>query len=122
MNIREIESDKVDLSNLYIGSLVGLAVGDALGTTLEFCEPGTFEPIEDMLGGGPWQLAAGQWTDDTAMTLCLAESLVGSEAEFKYTGLGFNPKEQMDLYVKWYQNGYLSSTGTCFVIQSVECS
>ena len=49
----------------YLGSLQGLAVGDALGTTLEFAEPGTFRPITDMVGGGPFGLRAGEWTDDT---------------------------------------------------------
>jgi len=58
------------------GALLGLATGDAVGTTLEFRAPGTFEPITDMLGGGPFHLAPGQWTDDTSMALCLAESLV----------------------------------------------
>lgn len=101
-------ADTLDLSNLYVGSLVGLAVGDALGTTLEFCKPGSFTPIDDMRGGGPFHLTAGQWTDDTSMALCLAESLVKYE--------GFNPKQQMDLYVKWYKEGYLSSTGSCFDI------
>ena len=39
-----------------LGSLVGLAAGDALGTTLEFKRPGTFTPIADMVGGGPFSL------------------------------------------------------------------
>ncbi len=60
----------------FRGALVGLAVGDALGTTLEFTRPGTFEPISDMTGGGPHGLAPGQWTDDTSLALCLADSLV----------------------------------------------
>jgi ADP-ribosylglycohydrolase len=58
------------------GALLGLACGDALGTTLEFERPGSFEPIGDMVGGGPFGLRPGQWTDDTAMALCLAESLL----------------------------------------------
>jgi ADP-ribosylglycohydrolase len=56
--------------------MLGLAVGDALGTTLEFKAPGTFKPITDMIGGGPFGLEPGQWTDDTSMALCLAESLI----------------------------------------------
>ena len=59
----------------YRGALVGLAVGDALGTTLEFKPPGTFKPVTDITGGGPFHLKLGQWTDDTSMALCLAESL-----------------------------------------------
>ena len=92
----------------YRGALMGLAVGDALGTTLEFRSPGSFEPIEDMIGGGPFDLAPGEWTDDTSMALCLAESLVE-------TG-GFDPADQMNRYVRWYREGHLSSTGECFDI------
>lgn len=97
-----------ELSGRYTGCLVGLAVCDALGTTLEFKRPGTFTPITDIIGGGPFGLIAGQWTDDTSMALCLAESLIQCN--------GFNAKDQMDRYVKWYQHGYMSSTGTCFDI------
>lgn len=92
----------------YQGSLMGLAVGDALGTTLEFKPPGTFAPIHDLVGGGPFGLKPGQWTDDTSMALCLAESLV--------TCQGFDPADQMQRYVRWYREGHLSSTGRCFDI------
>lgn len=90
------------------GCLLGLAAGDALGTTLEFRAPGSFEPISDIVGGGPFRLEPGQWTDDTSMALCLAESLVQRQ--------GFDAKHQMDLYVRWYKNGYLASNGRCFDI------
>ena len=66
----------MELVDRYRGALVGLAAGDALGTTLEFSPPGNFEPILDMVGGGPFVLEAGEWTDDTSMALCLAESLM----------------------------------------------
>ncbi len=95
----------------FRGCLLGLAVGDALGTTLEFKRPGTFEPITDMVGGGPFNLEPGQWTDDTAMALCLAESLIQTQ--------GFDARDQMQRYMRWYRNGHLSSTGTCFDIGSV---
>ena len=62
----------------YRGSILGLAAGDAVGTTVEFQPPGSFEPVTDMIGGGVFQLQPGQWTDDTSMALCLAESLIGS--------------------------------------------
>jgi ADP-ribosyl-[dinitrogen reductase] hydrolase len=58
-----------------IGALMGLAVGDAVGTTLEFTSRDTYPPLTDMIGGGPFRLQRGQWTDDTSMALCLAESL-----------------------------------------------
>jgi ADP-ribosylglycohydrolase len=44
----------------YRGALLGLAAGDALGTTLEFKVPGSFETITDMVGGGPFRLEPGQ--------------------------------------------------------------
>ena len=92
----------------YRGSLLGLAVGDALGTTLEFKSPGTFTPITDMVGGGPFNLEPGEWTDDTSMALCLAESLIEKEK--------FDPSDQMQRYLKWSRDGYLSSNGKCFDI------
>ena len=90
----------------FRGALLGLAAGDALGTTLEFKSPGSFEPISDMVGGGPFGLQPGQWTDDTSMALCLATSLIERG--------GFDPVDQMQRYVRWVGEGYLSSTGTCF--------
>lgn len=90
------------------GALVGLACGDAVGTTVEFLPRGSFGPLTDMVGGGPFQLAPGQWTDDTSMALCLAESLLSKD--------GFDAADQMARYLDWWHRGYLSSTGTCFDI------
>src|SRR6056297_1834843 len=98
----------VDERARYRGALLGLAVGDALGTTLEFKPPGSFKPITDMVGGGPFHLEPGQWTDDTAMALCLAASLVECQ--------GFDLVDQMERYVRWYRSGYMSATGSCFDI------
>ncbi len=98
----------MDTLERYRGCLLGLAVGDAVGTTLEFKRPGTFEPITDMVGGGSFNLLPGQWTDDTSMALCLGESLIISE--------GFDPTDQMQRYLRWYRQGYFSSTGVCFDI------
>ncbi len=92
----------------YQGCLMGLAVGDAIGTSVEFQKPNTFVPMTDMVGGGVFNLAKGQWTDDTSMALCLAESLLECD--------GFNARDQMERYTRWWQQGYLSSTGTCFDI------
>ena len=91
-----------------IGALVGLACGDAVGTTLEFRSPGSFEPIDDMVGGGPFGLEPGQWTDDTSMALCLAESIIE-------TG-GMDQADQMRRYLRWRDDGHLSSNGRCFDI------
>jgi ADP-ribosyl-[dinitrogen reductase] hydrolase len=65
-----------DLKDRFRGCLLGLAVGDAIGTTVEFKARGSFEPVTDMVGGRPFSLKPGQWTDDTSMALCLAESLI----------------------------------------------
>lgn len=97
-----------EMQNRFIGCLVGLAVGDAIGTTVEFAKRGSFEPLTDMVGGGPFNLEAGQWTDDTSMALCLAHSLVHKK--------GFDAVDQMNRYCNWYNYGYMSSTGECFDI------
>jgi ADP-ribosyl-[dinitrogen reductase] hydrolase len=104
----------MELIQRYRGSLLGLAAGDALGTTLEFRTPGSFRPIDDMIGGGPFELKAGQWTDDTSMALCLAESLIEC--------IGFDAVDQMDRYVRWFKKGHLSSAGWCFDIGGTTCS
>jgi ADP-ribosylglycohydrolase len=66
----------MDAHDRIPGSLIGLAVGDALGAAVEFMDPGTFEPVTDFRRGGPFDLEAGTWTDDTSIGLCLAESLI----------------------------------------------
>ena len=90
------------------GCLLGLAVGDALGTTLEFSVRDSKPIVTDMVGGGPFGLAPGQWTDDTSMALCIAESLLANG--------GFNAKDVMDRFVRWRQDGENSVTGACFDI------
>lgn len=90
------------------GMLIGLAVGDALGTTLEFVPRAAVRPIDDMVGGGPFGLNPGQWTDDTSMALCLAQMLRSAN--------GWDAEDAMRRFVNWRDFGYLSSTGTCFDI------
>ena len=92
----------------YQGCMIGLAAGDAVGTTVEFRMPGSFSPVTDMVGGGPFGLEPGEWTDDTSMALCLAESLAICR--------DFDAHDQMERYVRWWQEGYLSSNGKCFDI------
>lgn len=98
----------VTKENRYHGCLIGLAAGDAVGTTVEFKPPGSFPPMTDMVGAGPFRLQAGEWTDDTSMALCLAESLTICRE--------FNARDQMDRYLLWWKEGYLSSNGRCFDI------
>lgn len=98
----------ITLRERYRGCLLGLAAGDAVGTTVEFRAPGSFPRVSDMVGGGPFHLQPGEWTDDTSMALCLAESLL--------TQCGFDAEDQMRRYVRWRDSGHLSSNGRCFDI------
>jgi ADP-ribosyl-[dinitrogen reductase] hydrolase len=98
----------IDTEDRFRGCLLGLAVGDAVGTSVEFMPRGSFPLLEDMVGGGPFHLQAGEWTDDTSMALCMAASLVERG--------GFDPGDKMRSYWDWDQHGYLSSNGRCFDI------
>lgn len=102
MNVEAVQHDKLT------GSLQGLVVGDALGTTIEFARRDTVPPVTDIVGGGPFQLEAGQWTDDTSMALCIAASLTETDS--------YNPADQLERFVRWRDEGYMSSNGRCFDI------
>ncbi|MDA8346704.1 MAG: ADP-ribosylglycohydrolase family protein [Thermaerobacter sp.] len=96
----------MDLRSRYRGAIYGLAVGDAMGASIEFGIYPDYHPIFDLRGGGPHNLEAGQWTDDTSMALCLADSLLH---------LGeFDAQDQLRRYLRWLREGYRSSTGKCF--------
>ncbi len=99
---------RTTLNDRYLGSFMGLAVGDALGVPAEFSHPGQFIPITNIRGGGPFSLKPGEWTDDTSMAACLAESLVACE--------GFDATDQMERYVRWWHDAYWSSNGRTFDI------
>ena len=90
-------SDKTNIvaRDRACGALLGLAVGDALGTTLEFSARDSKPHIEDISGGGPFNLEPGQWTDDTAMALALAQSLIHCE--------GFDGNDVMSRFLDWLE-------------------
>ena len=90
------------------GALLGLAVGDAIGTTLEFSRRDSGMPVTDMVGGGPFRLQPGEWTDDTAMALALADALAADGA--------LDAHDLMRRFVAWWQDGTYSCTGRCFDI------
>ncbi len=92
-----------------IGALVGLAIGDAVGTTVEFRSRDSFQPLTDMVGGGPFNLKPGEWTDDTSMALCLAQSL-------QHSGGRLDPRDLLARFSNWYRHGLNSVTGECFDI------
>ena len=104
----------MDELDRFRGRLLGLATGDALGTTMEFRSRGTFAAVVDIVGGGPFGLRPGEWTDDTSMALCLAASLVEVG--------DFDPADQMERYCRWRDAGYLSSNGRCFDIGTTVAS
>ncbi len=97
----------VDLDR-YEGCLLGLACGDAVGTAVEFLPRGRFAPLTDMTGGGKFRLRKGEWTDDTSMALCLAESLIECN--------GFDPLDQMQRYWQWADQGHNSCRPHAFGI------
>jgi ADP-ribosyl-[dinitrogen reductase] hydrolase len=89
-----------------VGALVGLAVGDAIGTTLENSKRDSAPPVTDMVGGGPFDLRPGEWTDDTAMALCLADSLRACD--------GLDQSDLLRRFGRWLRYGDNSCTGSCF--------
>lgn len=91
--------------NRAIGALVGLAVGDALGAPVEFKERGSFPHLTEMLSGGYFCLPAGAWTDDTAMALCLADSLIANKF--------LDVSDLLDRFLGWLNNHENTSTGRC---------
>ncbi|MEO0794498.1 MAG: ADP-ribosylglycohydrolase family protein [Verrucomicrobiota bacterium] len=99
---------KVDPLERYYGSLLGLAVGDALGASVEGLAPGMFTPVNNFRGGGLFQVEPGEWTDDTALAMCLAESLIARN--------GFNPADAIDRFRQWWRAGYWSSRDDAFGI------
>lgn len=99
---------KLEIEDRIYGALLGLAVGDALGAPVEFKAPGSFKPVTDFVSGGPHNLQAGEWTDDTSLALASAESLINCQ--------GFDARHQMQNFLKWYREGHLSVKDTCFDI------
>lgn len=95
-----------------LGAMLGLAVGDALGTPLEFTRRDTKPPVTGMRGGGPFGLKPGEWTDDTSMALCLAESLIAHAG-------ALDPDDLMRRFGRWYREGENSVTGRCFDIGNI---
>jgi ADP-ribosyl-[dinitrogen reductase] hydrolase len=93
------------LRERFLGALLGLAIGDAVAAATQYRRPGRFAPVGDLLGGGPFDLPRGAWSDDTAMALCLAESLLECG--------GFDARDQVARYTRWQQEGHLSATGQC---------
>lgn len=91
-----------------IASFLGLAIGDALGAPVEFKEPGEFEPVTAYRHSYVWNIPPGYWTDDTSMSLCLAESILARNT--------VDPQDLLERFGRWYTQGENSATGRCFDI------
>jgi ADP-ribosyl-[dinitrogen reductase] hydrolase len=93
--------------------LLGLAIGDAMGASIEFHLPGTFVEVTDFRAGGPHDLAAGEWTDDTSMALALADSIADVDWDLD---------DQAARYVAWWRTGAYSVNGRVFDIGVTTCA
>ncbi len=106
--VRQPDTSAEAIRDRAVGALLGLAVGDAIGTTLEFKARDTYPQLIDMVGGGPFGLKPGEWTDDTAMALALTDSLIAQGQ--------LDERDLMERFVSWHEQGEYSCTGTCFDI------
>lgn len=97
------------LQQRFAGAMLGLAVAEAVAAASHGLARGEFAQVTGMAGGGPAKLPRGAWGDDTAMALCLADSLL-SKADF-------DPRDQVARYQRWQTQGYLAATGQCVGIE-----
>ncbi|EPS45033.1 hypothetical protein H072_949 [Dactylellina haptotyla CBS 200.50] len=98
----------VTLESRIKGAIHGVAVGDALGGPVEFQRRGTFGKVTGYQMNMNFNLPPGCWTDDTSMTLCLAQSFI--------TARTFSALDQLQNYIAWHKSGYLSVSDYCFDI------
>jgi len=101
----------VDTIECFRGCLVGVAVGDALGAPVEGMGPGEIERrygrVTELFGGGWLGLGLGEWTDDTAMMLCIARSIVEKGR--------FDPEDVSLKFLGWFEAGALGIGRTTYV-------
>lgn len=90
------------------GMFIGLAVADALGASVEFMEPGTFPLHTEMTGGGVHNTSPGEWTDDTAMAVCIAEAYIAYKR--------FAPAAIAQHFRQWRNSGAFGTRNYCFDI------
>lgn len=97
-----------ELQKRFRNGIYGVAVGDALGTPVQFCsrEEVRRYPITGMKNDGTYRLPGGTWSDDTSMSLALAESL-GRLKDINY-------EDVMSNFVKWNNCGKFTPDGKAF--------
>lgn len=96
----------MEKSSRVLGGIFGVAVGDALGVPFEFTPRQIISksPVCNMVGFGEHNQPKGTWSDDTSLTLCLAESLAD----------GFNMDDIADRFCMWLDEAYMTATGVVF--------
>jgi ADP-ribosylglycohydrolase len=99
------QSSRRDMRERFVGCLMGLAVGDALSAQSQYQEPGRFAPITDMAAGSLFEMPAGYWSDDSALSLCVAEGLLACK--------GWEDRDQVQRFGRWQREGYLTAGGYC---------
>ena len=94
--------------NEAMGMFIGLFVGDSMGAPLEFTKPNTGKPVTTMIGGGVHGMAVGEFSDDGAMALAIADAYIQEE--------GFNATAIQRNFIDWYQTGKFGTrTNACDV-------
>ena len=91
-----------------IGMFMGLYIGDAMGIALEFTEPNTGSPVRDMIGGGVHDASVGEYSDDGAMSNCIADAYL--------TYKRFAPGVIAQNFKQWRNRGTFGTRSYCFDI------
>lgn len=103
------EGPVLSLLDRALGAYLGLAIGDALGATVEFMTPReirSMHGVHRQISGGGWlKLKPGQVTDDTTMALALGDALVKSK--------GWDLREVAEHYVAWMRGMPVDCGNTC---------
>jgi len=102
----EVEAP-LTLSERIVGSVLGLAVGDAVGVPVEFKnrEELAQAPVTDMTGHGTYDQPPGTWSDDSSLALATADSLIEN---------GYDPPDMMRRFHAWLTTAYMSPHGEVF--------
>ena len=94
----------------FRGSLLGAALGNALGVTNDMRSAKNVVTISDLCGGGMFSIPAGGWTDETAMLLCVTESIIQMRR--------FDARDVADRFLRWWREAYLTCNGRVYEVGS----
>ena len=94
--------------SVFRGCLLGAALGNAIGVTNDMRPAKAITPIDHPIGGGLFDIAPGGWTDETAMLLCLAESMIHMR--------GFDARDVADRFLHWWRDGYMTCAGRVYEV------